>query len=178
MADHYQLDDRFLAGEGSVFLTGIQALARLPLEQLRADRRAGTSTAAFVSGYQGSPLGGYGDAVARAARLEPDLPVIFQPGLNEEYGATAVMGSQLTSTRPDCQYDGIVGIWYGKSPGSTAPPTRSATRSTPARRCRAERSRSSVMILPPRARRFRLLLQVSCSTCTCPCCTRAIRPRP
>ncbi|MDA3039486.1 MAG: hypothetical protein O3C27_08125, partial [Actinomycetota bacterium] len=114
---HYQLDDRFLADEGTVFLTGIQALARLPLEQLRADRRAGLNTAAFVSGYHGSPLGGFGDAVADAARLAPDLPIVFEPGMNEEYAASAVMGSQLAAIQPDCRYDGIVGIWYGKAPG-------------------------------------------------------------
>jgi indolepyruvate ferredoxin oxidoreductase len=115
--DSYQLNDRFLAEAGTVFLTGIQALARLPLEQLRADRRVGLNTAAFVSGYQGSPLGGYGDAVARAAKLQPDLPIVFKPGMNEEYAATAVMGSQLASVQPDCRYDGVVGIWYGKAPG-------------------------------------------------------------
>ncbi len=113
----YELDDRYLADEGTVFLTGIQALARLPLEQLRIDRRAGLRTAAFVSGYQGSPLGGYGEAVRAAARLEPDLPVVYRPGMNEEYAATAVMGSQLAAIRPDAIYDGVVGIWYGKAPG-------------------------------------------------------------
>ena len=115
--DSYQLTDRFLEDEGTVFLTGIQALARLPLEQLRADRRDGWNTAAFVSGYPGSPLGGYGDAVASAARLAPELSVITRPGLNEELAASAVMGSQLALLQPDCLYDGIVGIWYGKAPG-------------------------------------------------------------
>ena len=113
----YALDDRYLEDEGRVFLTGIQALARLPLEQLRVDRRAGLDTAAFVSGYPGSPLGGYDQAVAAAARLAPDLPVHCRPAMNEEYGATAVMGSQLAAVQPDCRYDGIVGLWYGKAPG-------------------------------------------------------------
>ncbi len=117
VTSHYQLNDRYLADEGTVFLTGIQALARLPLEQLRADRRRGLTTASFISGYQGSPLGGYGDTVAQAAKLAPDLPIVFKQGMNEEYGATAVMGSQLASVQPDCRYDGIVGIWYGKAPG-------------------------------------------------------------
>ena len=115
--DSYQLTDRFLEDEGTVFLTGIQALARLPLEQLRADHRRGWNTAAFVSGYPGSPLGGYGDAVSAAAKLAPDMPVISQPGLNEELAASAVMGSQLAVLQPDCRYEGIVGIWYGKAPG-------------------------------------------------------------
>ncbi|MGI9607418.1 MAG: indolepyruvate ferredoxin oxidoreductase family protein [Acidimicrobiales bacterium] len=115
--DDYRLDDRYTADEGTVFLTGIQALARLPLEQLRADRLVGLRTAAFVSGYQGSPLGGYGEAVRAAARTEPELPLTFRQGMNEEYAATAVMGSQLAAARPDAKYDGVVGIWYGKAPG-------------------------------------------------------------
>src|SRR5262249_60367014 len=89
-------------------------LARAPL---RADRRSGLSAAALVSGYPASPLGGYDVTVASAARLAPDLPVICRPAMNEEYAASAVMGSQLAAAQPDCLYDGIVGIWFGKSPG-------------------------------------------------------------
>ena len=114
---NYQLTDRYQADEATVFLTGIQALARLPLEQLRADQRSGLRTAAFVSGYQGSPLGGYGQEVERAARLAPELAVHFRQAMNEEYAATAVMGSQLATARPDARHDGVVGIWYGKAPG-------------------------------------------------------------
>ncbi len=113
----YALDDCYLAEDGVVFLTGIQALARLPLEQLRVDRRAGLNTAALVSGYQGSPLGGYDRAVSAAAALAQDLPIVCRPAMNEEYGASAVMGSQLAAAQPDCRYDGIVGLWYGKAPG-------------------------------------------------------------
>ena len=115
--EDYALDDRYLADEGRVFLTGIQALARLPLEQLRVDRRSGLNTAAFVSGYPGSPLGGYDGAVKAAARLSPELPIVCRPAMNEEYAASAVMGSQLAAAQPDCRYDGIVGLWYGKAPG-------------------------------------------------------------
>ncbi len=115
--DTYQLNDRYLADAGTVFLTGIQALARLPIEQLRADRRNGWNTAAFVSGYPGSPLGGYDGAIAGAARLAADLPIIAKPGMNEELAASAVMGSQLAVLQPDCRYDGVVGVWYGKAPG-------------------------------------------------------------
>ncbi len=116
-AERYRLVDRYLADSGTVFLTGLQALARLPLEQLRADRRAGKNTAALISGYPGSPLGGYDVTVAAAAQLAPDLPVICRPAMNEEYAASAVMGSQIAAAQPDCLYDGIVGIWYGKAPG-------------------------------------------------------------
>src|SRR5262245_28922047 len=96
----YRLVDRYLADSGTVFLTGLQALARLPLEQLRADRLAGLNTAAFVSGYPGSPLAGYDVTVAAAAKLAPELPVICRPAMNEEYAASAVMGSQLAAAQP------------------------------------------------------------------------------
>ena len=95
----YRIDDRYTATDPmTVMLTGVQALARLPVEQLRADRNAGRNTGAFVSGYPGSPLGGFDSAVARAARLNPDLDIVCTPGTNEELGASAVMGSQLAST--------------------------------------------------------------------------------
>ena len=113
----YQLADRYQAETGTVFMSGIQALARIPIEQLRIDQLAGRDTAAFVSGYPGSPLGGFDQELSRALRLVPDLPVVHQPAVNEELGASAVMGSQLAATRPDVRYDGVVGIWYGKAPG-------------------------------------------------------------
>jgi len=115
----YQLTDRYRRDDGRVFLSGSQALARLPYEQLRADRRAGLHTAAYVSGYPGSPLAGYDRDVTAAAALakEDGLDLVFQPGMNEELAATAVMGSQLAVTLPSCRYDGILGIWYGKGPG-------------------------------------------------------------
>ncbi|MBL6925458.1 MAG: indolepyruvate ferredoxin oxidoreductase family protein [Acidimicrobiia bacterium] len=115
--DNYQLDDRYLSSEGRVYLTGIQALARIPIQQLLVDRLAGLNTAVFTSGYPGSPVGGFDLEMARAAALLPDLPIVNQPAVNEELGATAVMGSQLASEQPDCNYEGILGIWYGKAPG-------------------------------------------------------------
>ena len=113
----YKLTDRYLAVDGRVFLTGIQALARVPIEQLRLDRRQGRNTAAFLSGYPGSPLGGLDQEIGRAKALVPELPIVHQPAVNEELGATAVMGSQLAAERPDARYDGVVGFWYGKAPG-------------------------------------------------------------
>ncbi len=115
--DGYELADRFRLEEGRVFLSGVQAVARLPIDQLRIDRRHGLNTAAFVSGYQGSPVGTLQEEVSRAARTVPDLPVIVRPGVNEELAATAVMGSQLADSRPERIYDGVLGIWYGKAPG-------------------------------------------------------------
>lgn len=116
-ASTYRLSDRYTRDEGTVFMTGIQALARLPIEQLRVDRRNGLRTAAFAAGYPGSPLGGLDGALAAAAREAPDLPITVRPSVNEEYAATAVMGSQLATSRPDPLYDGVLGLWYGKAPG-------------------------------------------------------------
>ncbi|NOX30494.1 MAG: indolepyruvate ferredoxin oxidoreductase family protein [Actinobacteria bacterium] len=113
----YRLEDRYEAEHGRVLLTAIQALARLPVEQLRRDQAAGLNTAALISGYPGSPLGGYDLEIARMKRQLPHLPIVHQPAVNEELGATAVMGSQLAAERPDAKYDGVVGIWYGKAPG-------------------------------------------------------------
>ena len=113
----YRLEDRYTSDDGRVFMTSIQALARIAPEQLRRDRAAGRNTAALLSGYPGSPLGGFDLEVARMLRLYPDLPIVHRPAVNEELGATAVMGSQLASARPDARYDGVVGIWYGKAPG-------------------------------------------------------------
>ncbi len=113
----YQLSDRYLSTDGTVLLTGIQALARIPIDQLRQDQAAGRRTAAFCSGYPGSPLGGLDQEINRARALVPDLDIVHRPAVNEELGATAVMGSQLAASRPDSLYDGVVGFWYGKAPG-------------------------------------------------------------
>ena len=115
--DGYQLSDRYRRDSGRVFLSGVQALARLPLEQMRVDRANGFNTAAFVSGYPGSPLAGFDREADNAARLSGEYSYVHQPALNEELAATAVMGSQLAAERPDCRYDGIAGYWYGKTPG-------------------------------------------------------------
>ena len=116
-ADTYLLTDRYTRDEGTVFMTGIQALARLPIEQLRVDRANGLRTAAFAAGYPGSPLAGIDGALSHAVAQTPELPIHLRPSVNEEYAATAVMGSQLATTRDDARYDGVVGIWYGKGPG-------------------------------------------------------------
>jgi indolepyruvate ferredoxin oxidoreductase len=100
-----------------VRLTGLQALARLPVEIMRAERRAGRNTAAFISGYEGSPLGGYDMELGRNRALLDQYRIIFQPGVNEELAATAVQGSQLASASQGCTVDGVIGFWYGKSPG-------------------------------------------------------------
>ena len=114
---HYELADRFRQEDGRVFVSGVQSVARLPVDQLRIDRRHGLTTAAFVSGYQGSPVGTLQEEIYRAAATVPELPVVVRPGLNEELAATAVMGSQLVDSLQDKRYDGVVGVWYGKAPG-------------------------------------------------------------
>jgi indolepyruvate ferredoxin oxidoreductase len=116
-ATGYELEDRFRLEDGRVFLSGVQALARLPVDQLRLDRRRGLHTAAFVSGYQGSPVATFQEEVSAAAATVPDLPVVVRPAVNEELAATAVMGSQLVDSLADKRYDGVVGVWYGKAPG-------------------------------------------------------------
>ena len=114
----YRLTARYTDDEGTVLMTGLQALARLPIEQLRADRAAGLNTAAMLTGYPGSPLGGFDKAINEAIAVAGnDLAIHHQPGLNEEQAATAVMGSQLACTRSDARFDGVLGIWYGKAPG-------------------------------------------------------------
>ena len=93
VAEPYRLEDRYAATEGRVLLTALQALARIPVEQLRRDRAAGLNTAALLSGYPGSPLGGFDLEVARMINQVPDLAITLQPAVNEELGASAVMGS-------------------------------------------------------------------------------------
>jgi indolepyruvate ferredoxin oxidoreductase len=112
----FTLDDRYLREDGEVYLTGVQALVRVVLDRLRADHRAGRQTAAFVSGYEGSPLGGLDLELARRGELFKPYQMVHQPGLNEELAATSVMGSQLAA-RAGLRGDGVTGFWYGKAPG-------------------------------------------------------------
>ena len=113
----FSLDDKYTLESGRVYMTGIQALVRLPIEQMRRDRRAGLNTATWISGYEGSPLGGYDLALGRAGKYLVEHNIHFLPGVNEDLAATSVMGSQLFQTLPDPQVEGVVGIWYGKGPG-------------------------------------------------------------
>jgi indolepyruvate ferredoxin oxidoreductase len=112
-----RLDDRYVATSGRVQLTGIQALARLPIDQHRRDTEAGRRVGTFISGYEGSPLAGYDLELARLRELLTANDVTFVPGLNEEAAATAVQGSQLANTFDGATRDGVLGIWYGKAPG-------------------------------------------------------------
>ncbi len=111
------LDDRYLLERGRILLTGVQALVRVPLDQHRADRRAGLNTATMISGYQGSPLGGFDKELQSHRETCLEHNVRHVPGLNEELGATSAWGSQLAAGLPGAKYDGVLGLWYGKAPG-------------------------------------------------------------
>jgi indolepyruvate ferredoxin oxidoreductase len=111
------LEDRYTQVDGTVYLTGIQALVRLVLDRARHDQRRGAPTASFVSGYEGSPLGGYDLELARRARLLAEYRIEHRPALNEELAATAVSGSQLARHVGELNHHGVTGYWYGKAPG-------------------------------------------------------------
>jgi len=117
MAQDFALDAKYRQEDGVVFLSGIQALVRLPLDQHRADRRRGLNTATLISGYRGSPLGGFDQTLERNPELLRAHNVVFLSGVNEDLGATAVYGSQLANLLPHPKYDGVLGMWYGKGPG-------------------------------------------------------------
>ena len=113
----FSLEAKYTQERGRVYLSGIQALVRLPLEQRRADLRRGLNTATFISGYRGSPLGGFDQTLERLSSLLKAHHVVFSSGLNEDLGATAVFGSQMAGLFPKPKYDGVLGMWYGKAPG-------------------------------------------------------------
>ncbi len=109
--------DRYALEEGQVFMTGTQALVRVILDQMRADRAAGLDTGTLISGYPGSPLGGFDLELARSRRHAEPLDIVHRPGQNEELGATAAWGSQLVPVLPRPRKAGVLGVWYGKAPG-------------------------------------------------------------
>ncbi|NBB82743.1 MAG: indolepyruvate ferredoxin oxidoreductase family protein [Alphaproteobacteria bacterium] len=111
------LDDKYTLETGRIYLTGAQALVRLPLMQRKRDEAAGLNTAGFISGYRGSPLGGFDQQLWKARRYLAESHIHFQPGVNEDLGATAVWGSQQVNLWPGGRYDGVFGLWYGKGPG-------------------------------------------------------------
>ena len=112
------LDDKYSQGHGRAFMSGVQALVRLPMLQRARDAAAGLNTAGFISGYRGSPLGGYDQALWAAKKHLAAQNIVFQPGVNEELAATAVWGTQQLDLYPQTKkFDGVFGIWYGKGPG-------------------------------------------------------------
>ncbi|MEZ5718763.1 MAG: indolepyruvate ferredoxin oxidoreductase family protein [Burkholderiaceae bacterium] len=112
------LEDKYTLGEGRAFMSGVQALVRLPMLQRQRDAAEGLNTGGFISGYRGSPLGTYDQALWAAKKHLAENHIVFQPGVNEELGATAVWGTQQLDLYPQSKkYDGVFGIWYGKGPG-------------------------------------------------------------
>jgi indolepyruvate ferredoxin oxidoreductase len=99
------------------FITGIQALVRLPIIQRERDRARGLNTAGLISGYRGSPLGAYDQQLWKASKQLSAHNIVFQPGLNEDLAATALWGAQMHRVFGDVTADGVFGIWYGKGPG-------------------------------------------------------------
>ncbi|WP_286784435.1 MULTISPECIES: indolepyruvate ferredoxin oxidoreductase family protein [Pseudomonas] len=112
-----RLDDKYRLATGHLYLTGTQALTRLPMLQRQRDLAHGLNTACFISGYRGSPLGGLDKSLWEAREFLQQNAIHFQPGVNEELGATAVWGSQQTNLFPGARYDGVFSLWYGKGPG-------------------------------------------------------------
>ncbi len=111
------LNDKYTLTVGRAFMTGVQALVRLPLDQARLDGKSALKTAGYISGYRGSPLGGYDQQLSIAGSFLDAANIVFQEGLNEDLAATAVWGSQQTQLFSGAKYDGVFGIWYGKAPG-------------------------------------------------------------
>src|SRR6201990_1596544 len=111
------LDDKYVLERGRVYLTGTQALVRLPMMQRERDLAAGLNTGGFISGYRGSPLGGFDQALWKAKAHLAEHHIHFTPGVNEELAATAVWGSQQVGLFPGAKYDGVFAMWYGKGPG-------------------------------------------------------------
>ena len=112
-----KLTDRYTEQRGTVYLTGIQALVRLPMDQVRLDRANALRSGVFISGYEGSPLGGYDLALGRVRPLLDEHGIHFHPAVNEDLAATSIFGSQIHHVIGGAKVDGVVGIWYGKGPG-------------------------------------------------------------
>jgi indolepyruvate ferredoxin oxidoreductase len=112
-----RLDDKYRLATGHLYLTGTQALTRLPMLQHQRDQAQNLNTGCFISGYRGSPLGGLDKSLWEARDYLKQNAIHFQPGLNEELAATAVWGSQQTNLFPGARYDGVFAMWYGKGPG-------------------------------------------------------------
>ena len=111
------LDDKYAAWSGEVYMTGTQALVRLPMMQHLRDKAAGLDTACLISGYRGSPLGNFDRSLWQARRFLEAHGVLFKPGVNEDLAATALWGTQQVGLFPGAKHDGVFAIWYGKGPG-------------------------------------------------------------
>ena len=111
------LQDKYVLQEGVAFMSGMQALVRLPMTLHERGKQAGLRLGGYVSGYRGSPLGTYDLALQSAQDELAPRDIKFQPGVNEELAATAVWGSQQVHLMGKTEFDGVFGLWYGKAPG-------------------------------------------------------------
>lgn len=111
------LDDKYTLPSGRVFISGTQALVRLPLLQKDRDENEGLNTAGYISGYRGSPIGGYDHVLWQERERLESRNIRFEPGMNEDMAATAAWGTQQLHTDDNALYDGVFSIWYGKGPG-------------------------------------------------------------
>src|SRR5271166_1674386 len=111
------LEDRWMAPEGWFYMTGMQALVRLPIQQRLRDAATGLNTGGYISGYRGSPMGRYDIELWRAGPILARHNIVFRPGLNEDLAATAIWGAQHLTSFPGATVDGVFGVWYGKGPG-------------------------------------------------------------
>ncbi len=111
------LEDKYLLQSGRIFITGTQALVRIPMMQHLRDKAEGFNTAGYVTGYRGSPLGGYDQQLWAAKKVLDQHHIVFNPGVNEDLAATACWGTQQAHFHGENKYDGVFAIWYGKGPG-------------------------------------------------------------
>ncbi|TWI63126.1 indolepyruvate ferredoxin oxidoreductase [Pseudoduganella lurida] len=111
------LDDKWTLERGRAFMTGTQALIRLPMMQRERDLKAGLNTAGYITGYRGSPVTSIDMTAMKAKKYLDAHHVKFHPGMNEDLAATAVWGTQQTNLFEDAKYDGVFSMWYGKGPG-------------------------------------------------------------
>ncbi len=117
LLDNISLNDKYTLETGHAFMTGTQAMIRLPMMQRQRDLAAGLNTAGFITGYRGSPLGSVDQTAAKAKKYLDAHHVKFHPGMNEDLAATSVWGTQQVNLFPGAEYDGVFGMWYGKGPG-------------------------------------------------------------
>src|SRR5688572_28143180 len=110
------LDDKYELESGRIYLTGAQALVRLPMLQRLRDQSAGLNTACFISGYRGSPVHNVDRELWRARKFLSKHHIQFQPAVNEDLAVSSIWGSQQAGVQPDAKFDGVYGMWYGKGP--------------------------------------------------------------
>ncbi len=108
-----RLDDKYEKDEGTVFLTGMEAIVRLIVEKQRRDAQLGQVNQTYVSGYEGSPLGGLDlKLVEQMSVLNERGRTLHQFGINEKTAASAMLGTQFAESGD------VDAFWYGKAHGT------------------------------------------------------------